>query len=131
MEKITELMEKYPTELYDVVDKLYNEKFPNKKNPKLVFKFRALGKNYDGDIVSNNYKSFLSDISKIHSPELFETCITSGYIYRGDKEIGKKQMKQMHKIYDNFYVSCYSSTEVKIKHIMTIADLIGIDVKIL
>jgi hypothetical protein len=131
MEKITELMEKYPTELYDMVDKLYNEKFPKKKNPKLVFKFRALGKNYDEDVVSNNYKSFLSDISKIHSPELFGTCISNGYIYKGDKEIGDKQMKQMYKIYDNFYVSCYSSTEVKIRHIMSIADLIGIDVKIL
>lgn len=131
MEKISELIEKYPTELYEMVDKLYNEKFPKKKkNPKTIFKFKALGKVYDSNNVSLNYISFLYDISKIHSNELFEKCINDYYIYRGHGEIGEKQMKQMYKIRDNFYISCYSSTKVKIRHIMLIADLIGIDIKV-
>jgi hypothetical protein len=126
MEKIQQLIEKCPDELYDVVNRLYNEKFPKKKEPKTIFKFKVLGKNYNNDIVTKNYVSFISDISKIHPFEMFTQCIHEYYISKDGS-----LLKQSHKINNNFYVSGYSSTEVKIKHIMNICELLGINLEIL
>jgi hypothetical protein len=126
MEKIQQLIDKCPDELYDVVNRLYNEKFPKKKGPKTIFKFKVLGKNYNDDIVTKNYVSFISDISKIHPFEMFTQCIHEYYISKDGS-----LLKQSHKINDNFYVSGYSSTEVKIKHIMNICELLGINLEIL
>jgi hypothetical protein len=127
MEKLQILINECPNELFEMVDKLYDEKFPNKKkNSKTIFKFRVLGKSYDNNIVTKNYVSFISDISKIHPYEMFEQCIHKYYISKDGT-----QLKQSQKINDNFYVSGYSSTEVKIKHIMNICDLLGINLDLL
>jgi hypothetical protein len=127
MEKLQILIDKCPDELFDVVNKLYDEKFPNKKkNSKIIFKFRVLGKNYNSDITTKNYVSFISDISKIHPYEMFEQCMHKYYISKDGS-----QLKQSQKINDDFYISGYSSTEVKIKHIMNICDLLGINLDVL
>ena len=127
MEKLQILIDKCPDELFDVVNKLYDEKFPNKKkNSKIIFKFRVLGKNYNSDITTKNYVSFISDISKIHPYEMFEQCMHKYYISKDGL-----QLKQSQKINDDFYISGYSSTEVKIKHIMNICDLLGINLDVL
>ena len=127
MEKLQILIDKCPDELFDVVNKLYDEKFPNKKKTsKIIFKFRVLGKNYNSDITTKNYVSFISDISKIHPYEMFEQCMHKYYISKDGS-----QLKQSQKINDDFYISGYSSTEVKIKHIMNICDLLGINLDVL
>ena len=127
MEKLQQLIETCPDELFDMVNKLYDEKFPKKKkNSKTIFKFKVLGKNYDSTITTKNYMSFISDISKIHPYEMFEQCIPSFFISKVNKP-----MKQMYKINDKLYVSGYSSTEVKVKHIMNICELLGINLEIL
>lgn len=97
-----------------------------KKNSKTIFKFKVLGKNYDNDIVTKNYVSFMSDISKIHPYEMFKECIHEYYISKDES-----LLKQSHKINDGLYVSGYSSTEVKIRHIMNICDLLGINLELL
>jgi hypothetical protein len=127
MEKLQQLIETCPDELYEIVNKLYDEKFPKKKkNSKTIFKFKVLGKEYDNDIVTKNYVSFLSDISKIHPYEMFEKCIHGYYMSKDGLSL-----KQSQKINDNFYVSGYSSTEVKIRHIMNICDFLGISLVVL
>ena len=127
MEKLQQLIETCPDELFEIVNKLYDEKFPKKKkNSKTIFKFKVLGKEYDNDIVTKNYVSFLSDISKIHPYEMFEKCIHGYYMSKDGLSL-----KQSQKINDNFYVSGYSSTEVKIRHIMNICDLLGITLVVL
>jgi hypothetical protein len=127
MEKLQQLIETCPDELFEIVNKLYDEKFPKKKkNSKTIFKFKVLGKEYDNDIVTKNYVSFLSDISKIHPYEMFEKCIHGYYMSKDGLSL-----KQSQKINDNFYVSGYSSTEVKIRHIMNICDLLGISLVVL
>lgn len=127
MEKLQQLIETCPDELFEIVNKLYDEKFPKKKkNSKTIFKFKVLGKEYDNDIVTKNYVSFLSDISKIHPYEMFEKCIHGYYMSKDGLSL-----KQSQKINDNFYVSGYSSTEVKIRHIMNICDLLGITLAVL
>lgn len=127
MKKLQQLIETCPDELFEIVNKLYDEKFPKKKkNSKTIFKFKVLGKEYDNDIVTKNYVSFLSDISKIHPYEMFEKCIHGYYMSKDGLSL-----KQSQKINDNFYVSGYSSTEVKIRHIMNICDLLGITLVVL
>lgn len=127
MEKLQQLIETCPDELFEIVNKLYDEKFPKKKkNSKTIFKFKVLGKEYDNDIVTKNYVSLLSDISKIHPYEMFEKCIHGYYMSKDGLSL-----KQSQKINDNFYVSGYSSTEVKIRHIMNICDLLGITLVVL
>jgi hypothetical protein len=127
MEKLQILINECPNELFEMVDKLYDEKFPKKKkNSKTIFKFKVLGKNYDNDIVTKNYVSFMSDISKIHPYEMFKECIHEYYISKDES-----LLKQSHKINDGLYVSGYSSTEVKIRHIMNICDLLGINLELL
>lgn len=126
MEKLQQLIDKCPNELYELVEKLYNEKFPKKKNSKTIFKFKVLGKKYDSNIVTKNYVSFIKDIFKIHPYEMFEKCIHEYYISKDGNSF-----KQSHKIGDNFYITGYSSTEVKIKHIMSICDFLGINLELL
>jgi len=127
MEKLQQLIETCPDELFDIVNKLYDEKFPKKKkNSKTIFKFKVLGKNYDSTITTKNYVSFISDISKIHPFEMFKECIHEYYLSNNDSVL-----KQSQKINDNFYISGYSSTEVKVRHVMNICELLGINLEIL
>ena len=127
MEKLQHLIETCPDELFEIVNKLYDEKFPRKKkNSKTIFKFKVLGKNYDSTITTKNYVSFISDISKIHPFEMFKECIHEYYLSNNDLVL-----KQSQKINDNFYISGYSSTEVKVRHVMNICELLGINLEIL
>lgn len=127
MEKLQQLIETCPDELFEIVNKLYDEKFPKKKkNSKTIFKFKVLGKKYDSNITTKNYISFITDISKIHPYEMFEQCIHEYYLSKHDLVL-----KQSQKINDNFYISGYSSTEVKIRHIMNICDLLEISLVVL
>ena len=121
MEKLELLMEKYPNDVMEVIDNLYKEKFP--KGKKTIYNFKVLGKNYINDVFTKNYVSFLRDISFIHGYELFERCIHPYYISRTGEEL-----KQVHKVNEGIYVSGYSSTEKKIQHIMSICDLLGLDI---
>ena len=57
---------------------------------------------------------------------MFEQCIHEYYLSKHDLVL-----KQSQKINDNFYISGYSSTEVKIRHIMNICDLLEISLVVL
>jgi hypothetical protein len=127
MNKIDFLMNRYPNEFNELVNKLYEEKKPKKKkNPKTNFKFRVLGKLYDDDIVTKNYVSFISDISKIHPFEMFVDCIGDFYIFKK-----KVPMRQLYKENENFYVKGKSSTKVKIRHIKKICKKLGLELRVI
>ena len=120
-------MEVCPDEVSQIIDDLYKQKFPKvKKNKKIIFKFKVLGKVYDSEVFTKNYIEFIKDISKIHPYEMFEHSILKFYISRSD--VG---MKQVHKINDGFYVTSYSSTSLKIKHIKELCEYLGIRIDIL
>ena len=124
MDKIKILLEYYPDEVNEVINKLYKEKFPLKKEKKKIFKFRSMGKNYNSEIFTKNYVEFIKDISNIHPYEMFENSVVKFYIsktYEG--------MKQSHKIKDDFYVTGYSSTDRKITHIKELCGFLDINLK--
>ena len=124
MDKFKTLLENYPDEVNEIINKLYYNKFPNKRDKKTIFKFKAMGKNYDSNIFTKNYIEFIKDISNIHPYEMFENSIVKCYIsktYEG--------MKQSHKIKDDFYITGYSSTDRKITHIKELCGLLEINLK--
>jgi hypothetical protein len=124
MDKFKTLLENYPDEVNEIINKLYYNKFPNKRDKKTIFKFKAMGKNYDSDIFTKNYIEFIKDISNIHPYEMFNNSVVKCYIsktYEG--------MKQSHKIKDGFYITGYSSTNRKINHIKKLCGLLEINLK--
>jgi hypothetical protein len=124
MDKFKTLLENYPDEVNEIINKLYYNKFPNKRDKKTIFKFKVMGKNYDSDIFTKNYIEFIKDISNIHPYEMFNNSVVKGYIsktYEG--------MKQSHKIKDDFYITGYSPTNRKINHIKKLCDLLEINLK--
>jgi hypothetical protein len=120
MNKLEKLMERFPNEINEIVDRLYNEKFP-KKNKKIIFKFKTLGKEYTDEVFTKNYVNFLKDISQIHPYEMFQNTAIKSYISKSNEG-----MEQVHKIKDDFYVTSYSSTKLKINHVKDICDLLEI-----
>ncbi len=120
MNKLEKLMERFPNEINEIVDRLYNEKFP-KKNKKIIFKFKTLGKEYTDEVFTKNYVNFLKDISQIHPYEMFQNTAIKSYISKSNEG-----MEQVHKIKDDFYVTSYSSTKLKINHVKDICDLLDI-----
>lgn len=121
MEKINKLMEICPDEINKFINELYKQKFPKKKNKKTIFKFKVLGKVYDNDVFTKNYIEFLIDISKIHPYEMFQHTSLKCYIAQTEEN-----MKQSHKITNDFYVTSYSSTHVKINHIKNLCEHLGV-----
>jgi hypothetical protein len=121
MNKYEILIEKYPNEVNKLINKLYKEKFPQKKEKKTIFKFMLVGKTYDSDIFVNNYIDLITDISNIHPYEMFEKTRMKRFISKTNN------LKQSHMIKDNFYVSTHSSTKIKIKHIEDICKFLDLN----
>ena len=94
------------------------------KEKKTMYKFSAMGKMYDSDIVTRNYVEFIKDISNIHPYEMFKNSVVKCYISNTD--VG---MKQSNKINDNFYITAYSSTDRKIKQIEELCKFLDINLK--
>jgi|688.fasta_scaffold1137699_2 hypothetical protein len=120
MNKLDKLIVMFPNEVNEMVDKLYDEKFP-KKNKKTIFKFKAMGKEYTDEVFTKNYVNFIKDISKLHPYEMFQNTLIKSYISKTNDG-----MEQAHKIKDDFYVTSYSSTKLKINHIKDICELLEI-----
>jgi hypothetical protein len=120
MNKLEKLIDRFPNEINEIVDRLYDEKFP-KRSKKLIFKFKALGKEYIDEVFTKNYVNFIKDISQLHPYEMFENTMIKSYISKTNDG-----MEQPHKIKDNFYVTSYSSTKLKISHVKDICDLLEI-----
>ena len=92
MNKLEKLIEKYPNEINEIIDRIYDEKFP-KKNKKTIFKFKTLGKVYSDDVFTKNYVNFIKDISQIHPYEMFKNTLIKSYISKSPDG-----MEQIHKI---------------------------------
>jgi len=121
MKKLEILQNQFPNEINEIINKLYKEKFPHKKGDKTVYKFKTMGINYESNIFTKNYVNFLKDVSKLHPYQMFESTTLKNYISESNVNI-----KQSHKITDGFYVSGYSSTDRKIKHIKELCNILGL-----
>ena len=86
-----------------------------------MFPFKVLGKEYTKSVFTKNYIEFISDVSKIHPYEMFQHSVLKNYISQTNEG-----MKQSHKINDSFYVTSYTSTGIKIRHIKELCGFLGL-----
>jgi hypothetical protein len=114
-------------DLFNFLSDIQNNKMVIEKSPKekkTMYKFSAMGKLYDSDIVTRNYVEFIKDLSNIYPYEMFKNSVVKCYISNTD--VG---MKQPNKINDNFYITSYSCTSRKIKQIEELCEFLDINLK--
>jgi cyclophilin family peptidyl-prolyl cis-trans isomerase len=126
---IEKVIKENQEEFMDMVIKFVKEKtsVKQKKSPKTICHFYALGKTYDSNIFARNYEDFLVDTSKILGYDGFKEVL-KGFVRKGENEfpVSHKGKTSMVKLNNGGVVSCYSGTPKKLKHIRGLCDIMGI-----
>jgi len=130
MEKITKLLQEHNEEFLKMVDNLYDEKYPSRKG-KTLCTFKVAGKHYNNDIFTKNYRRFLNDLSTSMGPKAFKKVL-GNYVKFDPSEFSPsiRQKNQYDNINDVFYVSTYTDTETKIKHIKDLCEFLDIPLEL-
>lgn len=126
MEKLNVLLENYPQDLMELINNLYEEKFPKKsKKPKSFCKIQVGNKIYDDYNFQDTYIEFLTDFNKFLSDETLSKLLGK-YLTFSLTDVKNKAKEQGHfRLIDNrFYVNVKSSTRRKFKHISNIGDFL-------
>lgn len=126
MEKIQKLLEEHNEEFTEMVNNFYDEKYPSKKG-KTLCTFRVAGKHYNSDVFTKNYRLFLSDLTDSIGGNVFKKVL-GNYVKFDPSEFSPsiRQKNQYDNINDVFYVSTYTDTETKIKHITDLCEYLDI-----
>ena len=135
MKTIKQIIIENQDEFNEMVIKFIENKIDNetvqktKKSPKTICHFTALGKRYDSNIFTDNYTQFLLDVSSFHGYGLFQKTIGS-FIKENINDFTDvtKEKSSIIPLKNGGYVSCYSSTERKLKHISNVCDELSIPV---
>ena len=100
-----------------------------KKTPKTVCHFKVMGKKYDSNVFTDNYREFLTDISKGNDYELFEKTLGTFTKYNlNDFTNTTREKATVIKLKCGGFVSTYSSTKMKMEHVKNICDELGYNV---
>lgn len=126
MNKIQKLLQEHNEEFLEMVDNFYDEKYPSKKE-KTICHFKVVGKHYRNDIFNKNYKSFLNDLSTSMGAKAFKRVL-GRYVEFNVEDFSPSIIRkgQYENINGMFYISTYSSTETKIKHIQDLCEFLDI-----
>lgn len=126
MDKIQKLLQEHNQEFLEMVDNFYDEKYPSKKG-KTVCTFRVAGKHYNSDILTKNYRLFLSDLTTSMGPKAFKKVLKK-YVELDPKDFPKSvlQSGQYEQINDSFYLTTKTSNQIKIKHIQDLCEFLDI-----
>lgn len=127
---ITANQEEFNQMVIDFIESKSPKPSKQKKKPKTIAHFSALGKDYNSDIFTNNYKNFLKDISNFHGVKLFKETIGTFFVKDniGDFTEVTKSKSSIINLNQGGYVSCYSSTAKKLEHINNISKKLKIPV---
>jgi hypothetical protein len=130
MEKIEKLLKEHKQEFLEMVDNLYDEKYPSKKG-KTLCTFKVAGKHYNSNIFTKNYRLFLNDLSTSMGPKAFKKVL-GRYVEFNPNDFPKSviQKGQYENVNGAFYVSTYSSTETKINHIKDLCEFLDIPLEL-
>jgi hypothetical protein len=130
MEKIKRLLEEHYEEFTEMINDLYDEKYPSKKD-KIFCIFKVAGKHYTSHVFAKNYKSFLSDLTDSIGGKVFKSVL-GNFVKFNPSEFSNSIIKksQYENINDVFYVSTYSSTKIKIKHITDLCEFLDIPLQL-
>ena len=97
-----------------------------KKATKTVCHFSVMGKKYNSNVFTDNYREFLTDISKVNNYELFEKTLGSFTKFNlNDFTNVTREKATVIKLKCGGYVSTYSSTKIKMEHVKNICDELG------
>lgn len=97
-----------------------------KKATKTVCHFSVMGKKYNSNVFTDNYREFLTDISKVNNYELFEKTLGSFTKFNlNDFTNVAREKATVIKLKCGGYVSTYSSTKMKMEHVKNICDELG------
>lgn len=97
-----------------------------KKATKTVCHFSVMGKKYNSNVFTDNYREFLTDISKVNNYELFEKTLGSFTKFNlNDFTNVAREKATVIKLKCGGYVSTYSSTKIKMEHVKNICDELG------
>lgn len=126
MEKLNVLLENYPQDLIEVINDLYEKKFPKKvKKPKSFCKLKVGDKIYNYDNFQDAYIEFLTDFNRFLNDETLLTLLGKYSTFSLSKVNNKAKEQGYFKLIDNrFYVNVKSSTRRKFKHISNIGDFL-------
>jgi hypothetical protein len=126
MEKIIKLLQEHNEEFTQMVNQFYNEKYPSKKSKKIC-KFKVNGKYYGSNITANNYREFLNDLTQTIGGNVFKKVLGNFVKFNSsDFSSSIKLKNQYDNINDVFYVSTYTDTDTKIKHITELCQYLDI-----
>lgn len=102
------------------------EKF--KKTPKTICHFTTLGKRYGSNVFTDNYTKFLLDVSSFQGYGLFQKTLGTFIKENINDFTDSTKEKSIIPLRNGGYVSCYSSTELKLKHINNVCNELSIPV---
>lgn len=130
---VEKIIKENQEEFLDLVIKFVTEKtaektiIKQKRTPKTVCHFNALGKTYDSNVFKKNYENFLIDTSKILSYDGFKQVL-KGYVRIDANGFPKSHegKTSMIKLSNGGFVTCYSGTTKKLEHIKGLCNAIGI-----
>jgi len=92
-----------------------------KKKPKTVCHFMVEDKSYNSNVFTDNYREFLTDISKTNQYELFvKTLGTFTKFKLNDFTDVTREKATVIKLKCGGFVSTYSSTKMKMEHVKNI-----------
>jgi hypothetical protein len=124
---IRENQEEFMNMVINFVNKKMEDK--PKRAPKTICYFNVLGKEYNSKIFTENYKHFLNDVSNIHDYNIFEKSLKS-FVNKDINKFSNNAITKSSvvKLNNGGYVSCHSSTQMKMNHIKTICKELNVPV---
>ena len=131
MKNIEKTIKEHQEEFMNMVINFVNKKMEDKpkRTPKTICSFNVLGKEYNSKIFTENYKYFLNDVSNIHDYNIFEKSLKS-FVNKVINKFSNNAITKSSvvKLNNGGYVSCHSSTQMKMKHIKTICEELNVPV---
>jgi hypothetical protein len=130
MNKIEKLLREHNEEFTQMVNEFYDEKYPSKKS-KTICRFKVGGKDYNSDIFTKNYREFLNDLTQTIGGNVFKKVL-GNYVKFDPSEFSASiiQKNQYDNINDVFYVSTYTDTDKKLKHITDLCEYLDIPLQL-
>lgn len=130
MNKIEKLLREHNEEFTQMVNEFYDEKYPSKKS-KTICRFKVGGKDYNSDIFTKNYREFLNDLTQTIGGNVFKKVL-GNYVKFDPSEFSASiiQKNQYYNINDVFYVSTYTDTDTKVKHITDLCEYLDIPLQL-
>jgi hypothetical protein len=130
MDKIEKLLREHNEEFTQMVNDFYDEKYPSKKS-KTICNFKAAGKYYNSNVFTKNYREFLTDLTQLIGKNVFIKVLKSS-VKLDPREFSPSVRKkgQYDNINDVFYISTYTGTDKKIKHITDLCEYLDIPLQL-